>query len=921
MKRSSQSVNAARKRGLFKAAAFLSVPALAAGLFISLTPPVAQASPWDGTTQAAPTTVYAEDFSSGTPSGTGSAVSLDGYTGGAAALGATYSTTDAWSSEVNACNGWVLSSGDNGGRGGNGPAADTGCSGGAGKDGNGTPQKAWWFLTQLVDALGVQQTIASGGSASDYVAGSNSAVASMTNNNTNTKTDTVQLQSNDAIPLQPGHYYAMSAWFGQVHCSQDQSDWKDASEQLALVDSSGNVLTTADGTPISTGAQDPCSGTPTTVLQKTPAYILPVQSAAFLIPANGPTTAGIQISNATTASTGNDVAFDLPMVQDVTPSIYKNFAASPISLGDTTKLTFTVVNTTDNAEKDGWSFTDKLPADIAVADSPNLGGTCTIQAVTSDGTKDLKAGDTTIDVTGDLPAGVSCTVTVDVKGVAASPDYGLTAETNTVTGTGGLVGPGPDGISDTSDIAVTPLPNPALTVTKSVSPTGPVKVNDKLTYTVTVKNTGNTDILNIAVPDTFNGTPPTVPLLDPSNCTWTSGPTMPSTMTWVAAASSNPAHLAVEYMGQNDEITCTAEYVVTQNDVNTQPLDAKGIPALVNTVSARGASAVPDASGNTEVDATPVTVENPLPIPVPVTNVASLELKKSVSPSTVTAAGQKATYTFTVTNTGTVPLSAITINEQPLVHGTQANLSKATCPTTPLAAGAVMTCTATYTASQADIDAGLPITNKATVSGTDSAGSTVTSDEAQATLTPKGVPAVKVVKSVDKATAKVGDKLVYTYTVTNTGTVSFKAVGLFDGDAADAFTGSGGLPSDTGLTCVWQGTKDVSAALGVKSASTPTLMAPGQVVVCTLTPYTVTAADAKAGKVTNTAHVEAISVPPNVQAHITSAKSTVHTTIVTTAVVKTGGTSMTSSSWMFLPMAVALCAMAALLVWRRRREN
>lgn len=114
---------------------------------------------------------------------------------------------------------------------------------------------------------------------------------------------------------------------------------------------------------------------------------------------------GIVIRNLTSAHLGNDGAFDDIKVLDVTPQLDKQFGQAEATTGDSVRLTFTVTNTAELANKKGWSFTDSLPAGLVVAADPDVvvDGTATVVAdpgaaaiTVSDG--DLAAGDNALTI-------------------------------------------------------------------------------------------------------------------------------------------------------------------------------------------------------------------------------------------------------------------------------------------------------------------------------------------------------------------------------------------------------------------------------------------------------------------------------------------------------------------------------------------
>ncbi|MGL5810861.1 MAG: DUF7507 domain-containing protein, partial [Nocardioides sp.] len=123
-------------------------------------------------------------------------------------------------------------------------------------------------------------------------------------------------------------------------------------------------------------------------------------------------------------------------------------------------------------------------------------------------------------------------------------------------------------------------------------------------------------------------------------------------------------------------------------------------------------------------------------------------------------------------------------------------------------------------------DAGA-VTNTATSTGTPPGGAdpvTATDDE---TVTSDGVPAIGLEKTADPVTYLAGEEVTYTFTTTNTGSLSLSGVEV----------------SDTGLTGL--------SALDCTPAA-PVVLAPGETQTCTAT-KTMTQADVDAGAVSNTA--------------------------------------------------------------------
>ena len=94
------------------------------------------------------------------------------------------------------------------------------------------------------------------------------------------------------------------------------------------------------------------------------------------------------------------------------PTLSKSFSPATINDGQTTLLSFLVVNTPGSPDVSNAGFVDNLPAGIVIANPPSVGGTCANAAAATT----ASAGGTTITVTGlDVPAGpTGCVVTVHV---------------------------------------------------------------------------------------------------------------------------------------------------------------------------------------------------------------------------------------------------------------------------------------------------------------------------------------------------------------------------------------------------------------------------------------------------------------------------------------------------------------------------
>ncbi|GAB2461722.1 DUF7507 domain-containing protein [Xylanimonas ulmi] len=435
---------------------------------------------------ADPVLVYQEDFSSGAPlvDGEGLAwTSLASYTG--SGLEKAYTAEPAWLPGAGKCNGYILNSKSRS------PGTDA-CGDTGGVDQGGTPRPAWYFLRYMAYVLGQAQgqTKAS--------AALNNAVASETNGGSQAAGVQFSADFTGRPVTEAGHFYTASAYFAAMHCSADSTNnWYDPLQSFTLI--------LDDGTPLVVGENlRPCptqgvvsGGVPGFVPHNGPhpafadnptvgrVYISRVVAPEPQLLASGRTIVGLRIANATAYSSGNDGAFDLPTILDVTPRIDAQFGHDEIVLGETSTLTFTITNTSDLQAKTGWSFADALPAGVRLAPGAEVRSTCvSAQAETTDGH---------VAVRGALGAGMgSCTVTVDVVGVevGAWPDP--------------LAGLDRFGLVLGSTEPTIDVAGPALRLEKSTAAAG-ARVGETIPYEFRVTNSGTVPLTNVTVSDVVVG--------------------------------------------------------------------------------------------------------------------------------------------------------------------------------------------------------------------------------------------------------------------------------------------------------------------------------------------------------------------------------------------------------------------------------
>ena len=408
-----------------------------------------------------------------------------------------------------------------------------------------------------------------------------------------------------------------------------------------------------------------------------------------------------------------------------------------------------------------------------------------------------------------------------------------------------------------------------LAVTKSVVGTPVYESGDTVRYSVTVTNNGADDM---AIGDTVSlvdelATGGTLVSVDGLS---TSVPAVGKTIPASGIEAYNLVDVAAPTPGGNP-VQRERGLAAGQSVTFVYDAVASGTNPVTNTVtvSDRG-----DQANNTAQ----VTVAPAAP---------ALTVEKSASVDKITQAGQKVTYSFTVTNTGNIRLSDITIAEGTF-SGTGA-LSTPVCPTDPtwLEPGKDVTCTAEYVTTQADVDAG-SITNDATATGKTPRGASTVSAPAAAKVTAEQTPALELVKkaSTDRI-SHAGQKITYTFTVTNTGNVT-----LDDPKVTEtSFSGAGKMSA---IVC----------------PDEP--VAPAQSIDCVAS-YTVVDADLSASKITNTAVASATDPSGDT---VGSTASTVDVKVVK-PLASTGGALPWTAGGI---AAVAMAAGVILLLLKRRQQ-
>ena len=382
--------------------------------------------------------------------------------------------------------------------------------------------------------------------------------------------------------------------------------------------------------------------------------------------------------------------------------------SSPPKPGDRVNYTFTITNT-GNVTINNVVLTDPLPLSGYSYSWPGTAGT--------------------------LAPGQVVTITAYHVVTQAEINTGKIANTATATGKK----PNGDAVAPPSKSTETSLSWDAqLTLAKTASATAlssPPKVGDKITYTYSATNTGNVTLTNVSLTD---------PL-----------PLYGHVYSWPGTAGT---------LAPGQTYTVTAFHNLTQAEIDSGH--------VANTVS--GAAKKPNG------DPVPVWDKS---TDTPLTRSGALTLRKTASTSALSnppKPGDRVNYTFTITNSGNVTMTNVALND-PLSLAGHAYSWPGTAGT--LAPGQVVTITAYHVVTQADIDTG-HIANSATSNGKTPTGSTTTSPPSTTDSSLRWDAQLTLAKTASTSALsnppKVGDKITYTYSGTNTGNVTLTNVSLTD---------------------------------------------------------------------------------------------------------------------------------------------
>ena len=302
-------------------------------------------------------------------------------------------------------------------------------------------------------------------------------------------------------------------------------------------------------------------------------------------------------------------------------------------------------------------------------------------------------------------------------------------------------------LSDTT-ATITFDPEITLEKTATLDSTGTVPVpGDRIDYTFTIQNTGNTPLQNVTITDPMPG------------LVWDANPTIPLL---------NP--------GEEDSTSYTAHYVLTQDDIENG-----GVENIATTNGRWAVDGVPDPFVSDDDEAAITALALP-----------GLEIVKSAiadvgGDNDPTVVGDEITYTFVITNTGNVTISDLVLTDAMLgLTGSDAVPVGTLVPESE-PGDSSFTVQRTYTVTQDDIDAG-EVVNTANAAGTHEPDNTPIDADSNEVTTPLFPdPQMRVTKLLDAAPVepRAGGEVSWTVTIQNTGNTRLEIT-----DIAEPLTGA-----------------------------------------------------------------------------------------------------------------------------------
>lgn len=419
---------------------------------------------------------------------------------------------------------------------------------------------------------------------------------------------------------------------------------------------------------------------------------------------------GIEVDDSSTASVFAAEAPDITLLKTVANTV-DNDSSGDVSLNDTINYQFVVTNS-GNVTLDSIQVTDPLaglstPSCPAGNLIPGASKTCTATYTVTQNDVNNGSIDNTATASGNSPANTTVTDSdVATIGVAQNPAFTLTKSF--------LSNADEDGSLDRT-------------------------LNDTLTYQFVITNTGDVRLDNVGVND---------PLVN--------------------AATLSCAPVIGSSLGLGQSMTCTADYVIIQLDMENG--------TITNTATATAVPPLGDPLTQTD-DVVITTAQKPA-INLEKSFVGSFDADLSGNVSV----SDTLTFGFVITNTGNVTLDNVQLIDSQIDPATL--LCSPTLGSS-LGVGAAISCTAEHIVTQTERDYG-QVVNDATATGV-APNETIVQDFDTEIVDVVQNPTLDLLKQVsdyqdldsDNQVSR-GDILTYTFTVTNSGDTILENVRVTD---------------------------------------------------------------------------------------------------------------------------------------------
>lgn len=273
------------------------------------------------------------------------------------------------------------------------------------------------------------------------------------------------------------------------------------------------------------------------------------------------------------------------------PAITKSFAPDAIAIGGTSTLTLTLSNP-NPFDATAAAFVDTLPSEVTIAAAPNVANGCGGAVTTGAGSVALTGGT--------IPAGSSCTITVDVT--SSTPG----TWTNTIAAAGLTTSVGASDAAASALLTVFASPSLA----KTFAP-GTIAVGGTSTLTVTLTNPNASAATGAAFTDTF-----------PAGLVTAAVPAASGTCGGTVTTTATTLQLTGGTVPAGGACTVTVNVTSDTPDTYTNTIAAGGLSSSAGTNAS-------DASAQLTVSARPAIGKAFVPAAIPSGGTATLTLTLS----------------------------------------------------------------------------------------------------------------------------------------------------------------------------------------------------------------------------------------------------------------------------------------------------